>query len=446
MKTLLFTLLISLSPVALMAESKLSVDLSVDNLQFQKPPKGVGRAGILNFKSANVNNNGIILNINNVNNFFNSQIFIRPTFLGFTTQFGNYGFALEESSLFNSIDTIELANSKLILDDNQINLAGEYLKFVNPDLDIKLNQFRLYCQSPINTAVTETPPPTDMVKICTSYLTLNGTYKNDTDNALLVYRGVNKLTGDKTDVEAKVKSIDIRKDQLQVNLVSVKSISNDSYVISATDVNLKCAKDPALTEVNTDKITKDCLNSLKLSPLKLNLADKKTKTNFNIDLKDITVKDKIIYATLNSASLSDPKSTTFLSGILLNCKKETDTDLMEITQVLRDCISYGRVSINEVKSTKSDEGKASYIKKIALSSASSALIVQADIKFLGFTSRVSIHGNLSLDETKKQVTLNVTDTRLPLGLTSVKLLMYFLKKNFISKDIAYVNNNIIISL
>ena len=100
------------------AENKLSVDLTIDNLKFQRPVKGVGKAGILVFKTANVNNNGIVLNLNNVNNFFDSQIFIRPTFLGFTTQFGNYGFTLEENSIFNAINLIELQNSKLILDDN----------------------------------------------------------------------------------------------------------------------------------------------------------------------------------------------------------------------------------------------------------------------------------------------------------------------------------------
>lgn len=426
------------------AESKLSVDLAIDNLNFKKPEKGIGKAGTLIFKTANVNNNGIILNLNNVNNFFNSQIFLRPTFLGFTTQFGNYGFSLEENSMFNAINTFDLVNSKLILDDNQLNLSGEYLKFINADMYVELEKFRLYCQSVSNGSADA--PPTDMMKNCSNFLTLNGTYSNEQGLASLVYKGNDKLTGDKTDLQAKVSSIDVRKDSLAIKLNTLKSVSNDSYIINASEINLNCAKDPLTSEINTDKLMKDCLNQMKLAPLKANLVDSAEKTNFALDIKDVTVKDQIIYLTLNSGVLSDAQSSTFIKDMLLNCKKGLDTDVLELTQVMKDCISYARISIVEVKSTKPDDSKGSSIKKIAISSAASALIIQADVKFLGFTSRVSIYGKASLNEAKKQLTLSVTDARLPLGLTSVKLLMYFLKKNVISKDVTYQNNDIIISL
>lgn len=226
----------------------------------------------------------------------------------------------------------------------------------------------------------------------------------------------------------------------------LKSISNDSYIISASEVDLKCKKDPELLDLDIDKMTKDCLNQMKLGPLKANLIDNSVKTNFALDIKDITVKDKIIYLTMNNGTLSDPLSTTSIDNMLLNCKKGEDTDVLELTQVLRDCISYARVSIDEVKSTKPDDKKGSSIKKIAISSASSDLIVQADVKIIGFTSRVSIYGKVSLNEAKKQLILTVTDTRLPLGMTSVNLLMYFLKKNLISKDVTYQNNTITVSL
>ena len=74
------------------------------------------------------------------------------------------------------------------------------------------------------------------------------------------------------------------------------------------------------------------------------------------------------------------------------------------------------------------------------------MLIQADVKIVGFTSRVSIYATAGFNEATGKLTLSVTDTKLPLGFTSVKLLMYFLKKNLISKDVTYQNNNIIISL
>jgi hypothetical protein len=211
-------------------------------------------------------------------------------------------------------------------------------------------------------------------------------------------------------------------------------------------VNLTCAKDEDLKEMDFDKIKKACLNQFKLGPVKASLIDKVAKSTFNLDLKDITIKDKILYFTLNNGSLSDANSTTTLSNVLLNCKKETDTDLLELTQVLRDCTSFGRFSIAEVKNSKPDDKKDSSLKNIAISSTNNALIAQAEAKFLGLTARVTIYGNVTLNEAKRQLIITVTDTKLPLGLNSVKLLMYFLKKNLISKDISISNNVITIAL
>lgn len=445
---ILFCLLISFSSTA---ATLLSVDVTIDKLQYQKPPKGVGRAGILIFKSANVNNNGIVLNINNVNNLFDSQIFVRPTFLGFTTQFGNYGFALEEQSIINAVNQTELQNSKLVLDDNQLNLSGEYLSFLNSDSSVKLKTFRLYCQSLASLDLSPTPdsasnsPANDMIKNCFSFLTLNGNYSPNNEVAELEYEAIDKITGEKTFIDAQVRSFDLRKNEINANLKMAKTVSNDSYIINASNVVLNCAKDEDLKDLDVDKIKKTCLNRLKIAPLKANIVDKAAKSNFNLDVKDITVKDKIVYLALNNGALSDTVSTTYLSNLLLNCKKDTDTDLLELTQVMRDCISYARLSIAEVKSTKPDE-KDSSIKNIALSSANGALIVQAETKFVGIKARVSIYGNVALNEGRKQLIITVTDTKLPFGINSVKLLMYFLKKNLISKDISIQNNVITVSL
>ena len=428
-----------------MADTKLSIDLTIDKLNFQKPVKGVGKAGNLIFKSANVNNNGIVLNINNVNNYFDSEIFVRPTFLGFTTQFGNYGFALEPDSIINKLNKTELLNSKLIVDDNQLNLSGEYFNFNNPESNVKLKTFRLYCQNieNLNAGSYVDDPSIDMMTKCFNFLTLNGSYAPNNEVASLEYEGSDKEQ--KLFVQAQIKSFDLRTDQINANLLSLKSVSNNSYFIDTSELNLNCAKDEDLKKLDFDKIKKACLNRLKIAPLKLNLIDKISKSAFNLDIKDISIKDKIAYLTLNTGSLSDTSSTTFINHVLLNCKKELETDLFDLSQVLRDCVSYSRISIAEVKSTKPDQ-KDSSIQNIALSSSNGALIASAEAKFLGMKARITIYGNLNYNETKKQLAITVTDTKLPLGINSVKLLMYFLKKNIISKDISIQDNTITIQL
>lgn len=441
MKIFIFVLLF-LASVPSHAQKKLSADVVIDQFQFQKPLMGVGKAGVLIFKSANVDNNGVILNIENVNNFFDSQIFIRPTFIGFTTQFGNYGFTLETESIFSDIISADLKNGKFILDDNQLNLSGEAFKFLNSNANVSLSRFRLYCQS-IDGGVG---PSADVVKNCMNYLTLNGSYKGAAEPALLEFSTQNKLTGDKTELVANVKSIDFRANLLSFNLENAKSSSNDVYFMNASKLELQCAKDPMINGLDRNKLVKDCLNDIKINPLKVKLVDQKAKTQFALDIKNVSVKNKIAQFALNSGALSDNKSTTSITDFNLNCKKETDSDLLELMDVLRDCNSYARISLAEVKSTKPDDNQGSSVKKIVINSDNNNLVIEADVKILLFKSRIKVFGKTTLDEAKRTFTINVTNTRLPFGLTSVKVLMYFLKKNLISKDVTYEGNNIIISL
>jgi hypothetical protein len=133
--------------------------------------------------------------------------------------------------------------------------------------------------------------------------------------------------------------------------------------------------------------------------------------------------------------------------VLLNCRKELDSDLFEINDVLRDCITYGRLSIGELRSdNKFDDKKDSDNKNLIINSDSGSLVIETSIRFLGMNHKIGIYGKIALNESKKQIILTVTNTKLPFGITSVKLLMYFLKKDLISKDISIQNNVITITL
>ncbi len=443
------SLMVILFSLTALAETKFSVDVSIDKLTYQKPLKGVGKAGILNFKSANIVNNGIVLNVDNVNKYFDSQIFIRPTFLGFTTQFGNYGFAIEEASILNQINQTELQNAKLILDDYQLNLSGQFFSFTNVDTSVKLKNFLMYCQgtgSPLadTNAVVEAPSA-DIVKNCFSFMTLNGSYLPTNTVADIEYEGFKN--NDKTFLQSQVRSFDLRKNLINADLATAKIVSNDDFIINATNVKLDCDKDEDLTELDFEKIKKTCSNRLKLNPMQASLVDKKQKSTFFLDINNIVVKNKILYMGLNSATLSGTESSTYLTNVLLNCRKEVDSDLFEINHVLRDCLSYGRLSIGLMRSdNKIDDKKDSSNKNLVINLDSRKLVLQTLIHFLGFDHKITIYGKTAFDENQKKLSLEITNTRLPFGITSVKLLMYFLRKDLISKDIKIQDNIITISL
>ena len=434
-----------------LAETKFSVDVTVDKLTFQKPAKGVGKAGILSFKSASIVNNGIVLNVDNVNNYFDSQIFVRPTFLGFTTQFGNFGFALEDASVLNQVKQTELQNAKLILDDYQLNLSGQFFAASNVDSNIKLKNFLLYCQGngivPLDTNTLGETPSADIIKNCFSFLTLNGAYIPLNATAQIEYENINPKDKIKTYMQSEVRSFDLRKSLINADLVSAKINTNDDFFINATNVKIDCDKDEDLIELDFEKIKKTCTNRMKIAPLKASLVDKKQKTSFSLDINNIFVKNKLLYFALTSGTLTGTESSTYLSNVLLNCRKETDSDLFELNHVLRDCLTYGRLSIGTMTSNnKFDDKKPSSNKNLVINLDANKMILQTAIHFLGMNHKVAIYGRIVLDEIKRKLIVTVTDTKLPFGINSVKLLMYFLKKDLISKDIKIDKNVITISL
>lgn len=419
-----------------LAESKTTADVSIDKLTFKRPTKGVGIAGELIFRSANVNNNGIILNLKNENHFFDSKIFQRPTFLGFSTQFGNYGFSIEKDNIINTLDKAELLKSKLVLDENQLNLSGEYFSFINYDSSVILQNFLFYCQKISN---NDSSRSDDMMAHCLRFLTFNGNYTPNNETASFHYES--EREGEKTSIKAQVLSFDLRNNQINASLKSAKTANNELYFIEASDLNLNCEKDENLKTLDFDKIKKDCLNRINISHFDLKLNDRLEKSAFNLDIKDFTVKEKIVYLTLNHGTLSDPSSSTYIHNVLVNCRKEIETDLFNLSMVLKDCLTYSRLKIEEIKNSKPDV-KESSIRNISINSTNGALVIQAETSFLGIKAHVVIYGNASLNEQKKILIINVTNTKLPFGLSSVHFLMYILKKNIISKEVAFQNNSI----
>ena len=447
-------LILVFSATAVFADAKLAVDLDVVKINYLRPINGVGNSGTMIFKTAKLNtSNGVVLNATNINNIFDSQLFIRPNFLGFTTSFGDFGVPVPDKSILKTIKTMDLDTSRLVLDENQLNFSGKSFSYTDYNSSTRLFKFRLYCQNAAPTEGNESSDSLEIVKGCLNFLTLNVNINDSTDLASLEYEVASKVNpNEKMQFVATIKNFDFRKKQISGNLPTFKSNSISAtgvYSISSNDLSFACGKDEAIETLDTDKLIKGCLNDLSAEPFNASLQDSKQKTSFYLDFKKITVKNKVLSATINNLSIKAAVSsaTTYLKDVNLKCRKETDSNLLNITNVLRDCLSSSQVTIGEVAtSNNSDDKTDSSNKNISITSSGGSVTILADVKFLGITARVSISGNISLDEKTKKITLAITDSRLPFGVNSVKLVMYFLKKDFVSKDIQINNNNITFAL
>lgn len=449
-------------------KDKFLLDAFIDKLQFLKPTRGVGKAGTFIFKSVNFNNNGIVLDLTNINNMFDSQIFIRPTFLGFTTPVGSYGFELAPGSFLGNVEQADLVNSKVIVDESQFNLAGEHLSYFTLASKIKLKKFRIYCQKELNASRRA---KASSIEDCLNFLTVNGNYEFNSANeaATLEYEGTNNITGERNLIETEIKNFDLRKNELMLSLKKIKSNTAGNYYVTAQNIELNCSKLSSIAnlgfthdiyherdlnklnrfnsegELDIEKLKKGCLNHFVLHPIKLNIEDLKEASRFNLDLGQVSAEDGRFRLDLAQGVFADKASATAVQSANVDCIKSLDTDLFELVHVIRDCISGSQIIIKKLSNTAPDEKKSS-IKDILISTQNGHLYTRAQVKVLGVSAKVALTGNISINEVKREVFIEVKEADLPLGINSVGLLMYFLKKNLISKDITIRKNMIKVKL
>jgi hypothetical protein len=448
MKCFLFITVGLISSIAF-AASNFGIDMNVEKVVYNKPKNKIGKAGSLVFKSAKIYNDGITMDINNLNNMFNSQLFIRPNFLGFTTQFGNFGYAIDGNSALKEINQSALDNSQISMDDYQMNFSGENFLIGTDKIKLRMQKYRIYCQgTPASNLVDETTEVKasgsfDIVKNCLNFSTINGAYNNTNQVADVDFESFES----KAQMKFKMKKVELRSKTLKIDFDKANIISNNSYFINTDSLQIECEKEKDMTDFDFDRIYNSCTNKMKVVTQNVSMIDKAEGTSFNLSLNKFQVANNVAEIGLNSATISDSKSRTTLNNVAGKCKKNRESDLLEIGLVLSDCLSEGQLSIQSIASSTIVENDSSAdAKNITITSQGGKLNIQSQIHFLGMDHTISISGNASMNKETKVLSVVVSEAKLPFRLSSVKILMIFLKKYMVSKDIQINDRTISIAL
>jgi len=347
---------------------------------------------------------------------------------------------------------MDVDTAKFVLDENQLNFAGKAFNFTDNNSFNRLFNFRIYCQREISADNSQGDPKPEIQKNCLNFMTLNGNAEDNKEFASLQYDLDGADENQKTQFVATVKTFDFRKKQISANIPVFKSTSKSVsglYSINATGLLFTCSKDEGIQTLDATRLINGCLNDLSANAFKANLDDSKQKTGFDLDFNNLTVKNKVLSTSVNSVAIRDANSSSTINirNLNLKCRKEIGSNLLEVSNVIRDCISYSEIGIGEVASNNNLTAQdQSSNKNIFITTNAGSISVQAEVTFLGITKKVTVSGTISYDEKSKKIMLVITDSRLPLGINSVKLVMYFLKKSLASKVIQIDNNLITVSI
>ncbi len=265
---------------------------------------------------------------------------------------------------------------------------------------------------------------------------------------------------------SKLDNIELTANQIKADTAR-NTIDIPGYKIDTGAAKIACAKDPELKELNSEKMTKDCLNDLEVVARKIVFNDEKEETKFFIDLEKLQIQDERLIFKTPSTQIADKESVTTLFDTKAACYKSLEGDLFDMQQVLGECFKDGNLYISKI--TSNDDGKKyldlynsifenninpgqrqrnsdSDIKNISVAFKGNKAFLSADVKVLIKNFTITINADVEHHPKDSTMIFHVTSTRLPLGIGWRKLLMYFLKKNLVGSFITYEGNSIIIKM
>lgn len=444
-----------------MANESNFIEIDIKKMDYDLPQKGAGKAGSLDFSSVQLSWDGMNVGINNTDEVFKSEIFYRNRYFGIAGKYLNLGFSFPEENPLSSILSLDIEESKFLINPLFFSFNGNKFRIVNDVSNLSLTKFNLYCGGIPGVDMTK---PDGIIKGCLTDSLISGKDEGDLAGAEIKYD--NKDEKSPILFSSKLDQVELRDNKITAN-VSKSAVDIPAFKIEAGETVVSCDKDPELLEMDGKKIAKDCLNSLDVVSRKILFTDRKEETKFFIDVENLKVIDEqFLFRSPTTQMLSSDKGTT-LSNLTASCYKDEETELNDMQGVIGDCFKKGNVSISRIISddnsgkfedlfrsifdtnvdpreiineTKSD------IKNLSIAFQNNKMILTARVRVLVKDFTITIKANVEHYPEENTMVFNVTKTKLPLGIKWRWLLMYVLKKKMVGSFISYEGNSITIKI
>ncbi len=464
---LISSLLFAVSTKAATAPSN-SIEIDIKDMKYKKPNRGVGFAGELKFTKVNMYRDGMVLALDNKGEIFNSQIFVRPTFIGFKSPYTSVGFAMEEGGL-SDIDSGGLKNSRIVINDRYFSFSGEEFTYKDKTTDLLLKGFRYYCSSHDKYEAGSTE---GIIAGCLTDSTLNAAKEGGVSGAKIIYNETGE-NADEIQFQGDVKQVKVASQRIHASLTKIDLKAGDMKII-AGGAEVNCGKDEENLEINTDKLLKDCINDVAVKVPKLNMSDEKEGTSFELDVDNLVIKEERLKFNSNMTTLTDEEGRTGLLNLNVDCHMHEEADIFDVQTIVGECLKSGSINISnivdqEYKKKKSrkrsfkrrrdfqdmfdksmtkkldaiDEDDAS-VRNIVINMQNHKIALEARVKVLFKFFTVRMEADIEHNKDAGELVLTMTKAKLPLGIKSKKLMLFFIKKFMVSETVQVHNKKIYI--
>jgi hypothetical protein len=448
---------------------KNSLDMTITHMDYKRPESGVGFAGKAVFSKMVMFKDDMTMSLDNSESIFDSQIFIRKNFVGFKGGFTNIGFSLDEDHTLGMIKNGSINESRLNMNAKRIHMSANMMKIQLNHVHLGLDRFRLYCKKHLDYSDISSEA---FIAACFNNATLNALKEGEASPAKVKFYKQGTLE-EKVLIDTKLNSLEVVDDQIlikggisQIDIIGL-------YLINTGKYSLQCNKKREILEFSSEELIANCQSGVNIDTDQMNISNRVSGTSFIINPKTIQIRDEQLTLVTPRLEVIDRQERTILHNMRMNCFKSRETDPLELDNVISECLSYSKITVDKIDTSGSNkstelaeiDGQDTYellesagfgtkrkgsssakVKNLILSVENSRLRLSAKVHFLFKHFKVKLEAKLQYEKEDDVIQLELTKAKLPFGISSKKILLFLIKKFMVSENLTIVDGIVNIAL
>lgn len=256
------------------SDSKSKVDIIVDSLDFVRPETGAGKSGTFKFKKFHFVSPNSSVFLENQNNIFDSVVYIKDKFIGVkgpSARF-SYNLAQVDAEYLHTFSWVKLRSTRLLMEEEQISLSGEYYQIRKPKTILALENFTWDCDRHpdylennsngflagcLNLAGIK--PIEDSRGISVSYQFIE---ENKTQNEIAFNSNITEVL--------------MGQDSFKGHSNTSELIFDNGVKLISSDMTVECEKQRDLIEITSETVVTPCLTNLEMNSDLFAIVDRST--------------------------------------------------------------------------------------------------------------------------------------------------------------------------
>ena len=269
------------------AHANQTIDASILKLDYIRPLNFSGPAGSVIFDQVKILRNDMMMILENDDEVFDSEIFIRNKFLGFKGKYHSFGFVVDSESFLGEVNEASLSNALLNIDDQRLSFSADHMEIDVLKAALEFNYSRLFCLKDQSLVLQAD----DLLFGCLNNASFAPSLPGTKAQVTIEVRGDEEsqnilLTGILDNLEVNADSITLKTQKTHLKLVD-KEIITDEF-------QFFCPKSYIMLPFDSHKMVHECLDNARVFNDEKQSVGFRFKTKVEEDEFDFTTRLKSV--------------------------------------------------------------------------------------------------------------------------------------------------------